>query len=74
MSHIYVKMYAKYMYPNMNKFIVIYVWIYTLYIYIYIYMCVCVCVYMYVCIYISALQKYWNSKDKIALLAVESRH
>ncbi len=22
----------------------------------------------------SALQKYWNSKDKIALLAVESRH
>ncbi len=28
---------------------------------------------MCVCIY-SALQKYWNSKDKIALLAVESRH
>ncbi len=25
------------------------------------------------CIY-SALHKYWNSKDKIALLAVESRH
>ncbi len=22
----------------------------------------------------SALHKYWNSKDKIALLAVESRH
>ncbi len=32
---------------------------------LYIYMCVCVC---------SALLKYWNSKDKIALLAVESRH
>ncbi len=31
---------------------------------------VCVCnIYVY-----SALHKYWNSKDKIALLAVESRH
>ncbi len=27
----------------------------------------------YIYIY-SALQKYWNSKDKIALLAVESNH
>ncbi len=43
----------------------------TIYIYIYI------CVYMYVCVYIyiySALQKYWNSKDTIALLDDESRH
>ncbi len=34
-------------------------------------------IYIYIYIYIhtySALQKYWNSKDKIALLAVESRH
>ncbi len=33
--------------------------------------------YVYVCIYVykhRALQKYWNSKDKITLLAVESRH
>ncbi len=27
-----------------------------------------------VCEIYSALQKYWNSKDKIPLLAVESRH
>ncbi len=27
--------------------------------------CMCIC---------SALQKYWNSKDRITLLAVESRH
>ncbi len=38
---------------------------------IYIYMCVYMYVYMYVCI---ALQKYWNSKVKIVLLTVESRH
>ncbi len=32
-------------------------------------------IYIYIYIYIySALQKYWNSKDNIALLAVESRH
>ncbi len=39
-------------------------------------MYVCVCVYIYIYIYIlySALHKYWNSKDNIALLAVESRH
>ncbi len=37
--------------------------IYTVYIYIYIY------IYIY-----SALYKYWNSKDKIALFAVESRN
>ncbi len=30
-------------------------------------------IYIYIYIY-SALQKYWNSKDKIALLAVESIH
>ncbi len=33
----------------------------------------CVCVYIYIYTH-SALQKYWKSKDKIALLAVESRH
>ncbi len=26
------------------------------------------------CYTYSALQKYWKSKDKVALLAVESRH
>ncbi len=34
-------------------------------------------IYIYIYIYIytySALHKYWDSKDKIALLAVESRH
>ncbi len=36
MSHIYVKMYLKYMYPNMNKFIVSCICEY-IYIYIYIY-------------------------------------
>ncbi len=49
-------------------------------IYVYIYMCVCVCVYVYIYIYIyimykyifSALQKYWNSKVKIALLTVDA--
>ncbi len=31
-------------------------------------------IYIYIYIYIySPLHKYWNSKDKIALLAVESR-
>ncbi len=35
--------------------------------------CVCVCVYKYIYIH-SVLQNYWNSKYKIALLAVESRH
>ncbi len=39
----------------------------------YVFVCVCVCVCIYIYIY-SALHKYWNSKDKIALLAVESRH
>ncbi len=36
-----------------------------------------VCEYIYIYIYIytySGLHKYWNSKDKIALLAVKSRH
>ncbi len=39
--------------------------------------CVCVCVYVYIYVYMYvciALQKYWNSKVKIVLLAVESRH
>ncbi len=32
-------------------------------------------IYIYIYIYIySALRKYWNSTDKIAQLAVESRH
>ncbi len=34
MSHIYVNMYAKYMYPNMSKFIVMYVCM-CMYVYIY---------------------------------------
>ncbi len=38
------------------------------YVYIYIYD-----IFQYVCVY-SALQKYWNSKETNALLAVESRH
>ncbi len=47
------------------------------YICMYMCVCVCVCVCVRVCIFIytvySALQQYWNSKDKIALLAVELR-
>ncbi len=36
---------------------------------------VCVCIYIYTHTHThSALRKYWNSKVKIALLAVESRH
>ncbi len=31
-------------------------------------------IYIYILYIYSALHKYWNSKDKIALLAVESRH
>ncbi len=41
--------------------------------YVYVCVCVCVCVYVYIYTVYSALQQYWNSKDKIALLAVELR-
>ncbi len=43
------------------------------YIHIYIYIYLSIYIYIYIYTY-SALRKYWNSKDKIALLAVESRH
>ncbi len=53
MSHIYVKMYSKYMYPNMNKFIVSCI---CEYIYIYIYIYKYICLFFYVCMYIRGTQ------------------